>query len=184
MEEEKQRARLAEFFAAEGQRLKHSLHSRISELNQMEMEDVISDLLLSLFEKADLLPQIENLTAYVYRALYHRAIDWLRKRKHQTSLDQEIGMEDHRSLLDLEFSSTEQDPAIRVEDGEFRKRLFHALEDLKPEQRAVWVATELQGYTFAELSRLWSTPLGTLLARKHRAVAGLRASLQDLYHND
>lgn len=103
MEEKNQRVKLAEFFVTERQRLRHLLQSRISELNRMEIEDAISDLMLAMFEKADLLPQIENLTAYVYRALYHRAIDWLRKRKHQTSLDQ-VGTTDHRTLLDLKSS--------------------------------------------------------------------------------
>ena len=184
MEEKNQRVKLAEFFATERQRLRHLLQSRISELNRMEIEDAISDLMLSMFEKVDLLPQIENLTAYVSRALYYRTIDWLRKRKHQTSLDQEVGMADHRTLLDLALSSPNHDPAITAEASEFRERLCTALEGIKAEQRAVWVATEVEGYTFSELSRIWDTPVGTLLARKHRAVVALRASLQDLYHNE
>jgi len=183
MEEKNQLVKLAEFFATERQRLRHLLQSRISELNKMEIEDAISDLMLSMFEKADLLPQIENLTAYVYRALYHRAIDWLRKRKHQTSLDQEVGMVERRTLLDLEPSSPDHDSAVTAEGREFRERLFAALDGIKAEQRAVWVATELEGYTFSELSRMWGIPVGTLLARKHRAMIALRASLQDLYHN-
>jgi DNA-directed RNA polymerase specialized sigma24 family protein len=44
----------------------------------------------------------------------------------------------------------------------------------------VWIATEIDGYTFRELSKEWGLPMGTLLVRKHRAVAALQKELRDL----
>ena len=49
---------------------------------------------------------------------------------------------------------------------ELRERLYAAIAQLPPRQRAVWIATEVAGHTFAELSEQWDEPLGTLLARK------------------
>lgn len=46
-------------------------------------------------------------------------------------------------------------------------------------QRAVWVATKIDGYSFKELSVKWQEPIGTLLARKSRATTKLRKLLQD-----
>jgi DNA-directed RNA polymerase specialized sigma24 family protein len=39
------------------------------------------------------------------------------------------------------------------------------------------LATELEGRSFKDLAEEWQTPIGTLLARKHRAVQALRESL-------
>jgi RNA polymerase sigma factor (sigma-70 family) len=66
-----------------------------------------------------------------------------------------------------------------IEASEIRGRLVEALDALEPNQRAIWVATELDGYSFRELSKEWGVPVGTLLARKHRANAALQKELQD-----
>ena len=66
-----------------------------------------------------------------------------------------------------------------VEKKEFVLRLRSALLKLEPKQRAVWVATELEGHTFKELSLTWGEPMGTLLSRKSRATQALRKLLQE-----
>lgn len=69
---------------------------------------------------------------------------------------------------------------LEIEQTELRARLFEAIESLKPDQRAVVVANMLMGRTFEELSSEWQTPIGTLLARKRRAIRVLREKLSDL----
>ncbi len=59
--------------------------------------------------------------------------------------------------------------------------MFQALDELEPKQRAAWIATEIDGYTFRELAEEWGEPIGTLLARKHRATNALQKALKDLY---
>jgi len=44
----------------------------------------------------------------------------------------------------------------------------------------VFLATELEGSSFRELAERWGVPIGTLLARKHRAVQALRSALAHL----
>jgi DNA-directed RNA polymerase specialized sigma24 family protein len=39
------------------------------------------------------------------------------------------------------------------------------------------VATELEGASYRELAEEWDEPIGTLLARKHRALRTLRKTL-------
>jgi RNA polymerase sigma factor (sigma-70 family) len=55
--------------------------------------------------------------------------------------------------------------------------MFDAIEDLPEAQREVLVATELEGRSFKELADEWNIPIGTLLARKHRAIRALRETL-------
>lgn len=44
----------------------------------MDIEDVIGDIMLNLFNKADVTARVENLAAYIYRTLYNKAIDGLK----------------------------------------------------------------------------------------------------------
>jgi RNA polymerase sigma factor (sigma-70 family) len=67
-----------------------------------------------------------------------------------------------------------------VEGQDLRQRLFAAIDRLPEPQRAVFLATELEGSSFRELAERWDVPIGTLLARKHRAVKALRAALTHL----
>jgi RNA polymerase sigma factor (sigma-70 family) len=56
-----------------------------------------------------------------------------------------------------------------------------ALAELPAEQREVFVAHELEGYSFKELSAESGISVNTLLARKHYAVLHLRRRLQSIH---
>jgi DNA-directed RNA polymerase specialized sigma24 family protein len=43
--------------------------------------------------------------------------------------------------------------------------------------QALLIATEIEGYSFAELSELWNVPLGTLLSQKSRALNKVKKAL-------
>ena len=66
-----------------------------------------------------------------------------------------------------------------------RKRLVAALEDalraLPDDQRAVFVAHEIEGISFKALAQASGESVNTLLSRKHYAVKALRARLQAVH---
>lgn len=168
---------VADFFAKEHKKLVGFLLRKINDISEMDAEDILQDLLVTLFERTDLTIHVENFAAYIYRALYHKSIDWLRKRKPTISLDSESH---------LEIDSNKQwngkitfDLAEVIENKEFKERLSKALDTLDSRQRAVWIGTEIEGYTFRELSQFWNEPIGTLLSRKSRANKILQNSLSD-----
>jgi RNA polymerase sigma factor (sigma-70 family) len=71
-----------------------------------------------------------------------------------------------------------------AEQRRLRERIEAAIDRLGDDERAVFLATELEGRKFRELAAEWDTPVGTLLARKHRAVVRLRAALADIDRNE
>ena len=75
-------------------------------------------------------------------------------------------------IADLRYEAEE---TLGREEAE--EALAEAIEELPPAQRDVLVATELEGRSFKELAEQWQTPIGTLLARKSRAMHALRESL-------
>jgi RNA polymerase sigma factor (sigma-70 family) len=62
------------------------------------------------------------------------------------------------------------------------EQLDAALEDLPDEQRDVFVAHEIEGRTFKELSATTGVSVNTLLSRKRYAVLQLRRRLQAIYN--
>lgn len=88
-------------------------------------------------------------------------------------------MSESSELLEL-IPATTSDPESETLRNDLKLRLYQAVDALEPKQRAVWIATEIQGFTFRELAEKWGEPIGTLLARKHRAVNMLQKALCDL----
>jgi RNA polymerase sigma factor (sigma-70 family) len=162
---ETQKKRIATFIAGEWNRLVGYVRSRIDDAADRDAEDVVQDVIERLFERADLTEPIADLSGYVFRSLRNRVIDlYRRKRAPAEELSGEIA--------DLRF---EAEQAMGREQAE--EALAEAMEELPVAQRNVLVATELEGRSFKELAEEWQTPIGTLLARKHRAVQALRESL-------
>ena len=137
---------------------------KLAGLQGQDPEDVVSDVVLTLLERADLLAEVENLTAYLFSALANRVTDLFRKKPMR-----EITEED---LPDSSSLGEWQAP-------ELREDLKMALGLLSAAEQAVWLAVELEGWTFRELSDVWNIPIGTLLARKNRAGKALRKVLTD-----
>ncbi len=164
MSAETQKSRVARFLAAEWQRLVGYVRAWIADTADRDAEDVVQDVLERMFERDDLSEPIADLSAYVYRALRNRVIDLYRKPKRSAELTEE--------LADLRWDVEEA-----LDREEASQAMLDAIEDLPEAQREVLVATELEGRSFKELADEWKVPIGTLLARKHRAVRALREAL-------
>jgi RNA polymerase sigma factor (sigma-70 family) len=174
-----QNQEFSQFFTKQYQKVVNTFRARYNNMSQMEVEDIVSDLMTELLAKADISTQIDNMGAYLYRAVQNRVIDYLRRRKKLVSLDEPMD-NDNDTYFGNILQEERFDMEAELDSIEIRERLIMALDTLKPDHRAVWVATELDGYPFRELSELWDIPMGTLLARKHRAVAALQKQLHDL----
>jgi RNA polymerase sigma factor (sigma-70 family) len=161
---ETQKKRIAGFIATEWTRLVGFVRAWIADSAERDAEDVVQDVIETLFEKADVTAPIADLSAYLYRSLRNRVIDLYRRPRRAAELPEE--------LSDLRYEASDE-----LDREETREELFAAIDELPPAQREVLVATELEGRSFKELAAEWDTPIGTLLARKHRAIRALRETL-------
>jgi RNA polymerase sigma factor (sigma-70 family) len=165
------------FFTTEYQHLINFVRGYYNErLYGVEAEDIIQDVALNIYTKASVNAPIENLAAYIFQSLRNRIIDIQRKKKNDTSIDGFGDESKIKILLDMdeEIYDEEED----YENEFFQQKLYKAIEQLKPEEQAVIIETEFNGHTFKQLSKKWEIPMGTLLARKHRALGKLYEILQ------
>jgi RNA polymerase sigma factor (sigma-70 family) len=169
---------IVEFLTTERGRLIRYVRHLIDDAAERDGEDIVQDVALNLFSRADVLMPIETLSAYVYQSLRNRVIDYLRRRRDVVSLDESIDENGESSLIQ-ELSETLSDGEKEVTRAELRKSIVSAIDQLPGEQKAVVIETELNGRSFRDLSREWGIPIGTLLARKSRALAKIRESLRE-----
>ena len=69
-----------------------------------------------------------------------------------------------------------------IDTPDLDAELDAALDELPDNQRDVFVAHEIEGRSFKELSAETGVSVNTLLSRKHHAVLHLRSRLQSIYN--
>lgn len=167
---------IADFFARESRKLASFVRKRLEDVADVEAEDLVQEVFANLFEKADPLAEIENIPAYVYRSLRNRIVDRIRARKTNVPLDAPAGGE--LSLLDI-LPHPDPDPHGHLVELQREAAFSAAFAALPETDRRLIEANEFEGRTFQELSKEWQTPMGTLLARKSRAIRRLSVALAE-----
>ena len=167
------------FFTRDGEKLIRFARSRARAISQMDAEDIVADVMLSLVSRLE--PgngPVENIAAYAYRSVRNKIADYERKRARETSLDGMADEDGELPLLSL-IAADNEEPFAQEERAERMHRLTDAIGKLEPRQRAVLIATELKGKSFRDLAEEWNEPIGTLLSRKSRAVKALQMMLKE-----
>ncbi|MEA2105125.1 MAG: RNA polymerase sigma factor [Bacteroidota bacterium] len=136
-------------------------------------EDIIQDVALNIFSKLDFDEKVENMAAYIYRALKNKINDYRRKKRQEIPFQSFSRDEEKNSyiekIFDFPYFNTPQ-----IDDNVFYQKLNEALNQLSPNQQMVFIATEIDGYSFEELSQKLNIPVGTLLSWKHKGVQKLK----------
>ena len=149
-----------------------------------DAEDVLQDVFYELLEAYRLMKPVEHVTAWLFRVARNRMIDLFRRKK-AGSLNEPAVAGDEGDMLVLEdlLPSAEAGPEAAYARNLLIDALDDALEELPPMQRDVFIAHELEGRSFREISAETGLSVNTLLSRKHYAVLHLRRRLQSIHEN-
>lgn len=170
--------KVADFFIRERDRLLAYTRRLFGDSADLDGEDLLQDLMVSFLGDPEAGDSVENLSAYVYRSIRNRVTDAFRRRKPVSSLDAPIG-EDGTSMGDT-VADLRRGGADLLEEREQNTLLQEAIASLSEEEAELIEANALEGRTFEELSEEWEVPIGTLLARKHRAMEKLRRMMMSV----
>ena len=172
--------RISGVVAEERSRLRNFIRRRVPD--PADVEDILQEVFYELVEANRLLMPIEHVTAWLFRVARNRITDLFRKARPEPIGDGVVEDADGE-LLQIEdlLPSTDAGPETLYFRNLLLEELELALDELPEEQREVFVAHELEGRSFRELSALSGVNVNTLLARKRYALLHLRARLRKIH---
>jgi len=175
-----QNQRISDVVRREYSRLLNFIRRRVPD--PVDAEDILQDVFYRLVEANRLLMPIEQVTGWLFRVARNRITDVFRKKETENFSDLAIADEDDESLQfeDLLPSRDDGPEALYIRNL-LLEELKRALGELSKDQREVFIAHELEGRSFKELSETTGVSVNTLLSRKRYAVLHLRDRLQRVY---
>jgi RNA polymerase sigma factor (sigma-70 family) len=180
----KQDSEITETVLRERKKLGSFILRRVSD--QSEADDILQDVFYEFMQAYHLPSPIEQASAWLFRVARNRIIDRFRKKKEQSLYAMDGASDaadecDSEYRLDLLLPASEEGPEALYARSELIKELQIALDELPENQRDVFIAHELEGISFKQMSLQSGVAINTLLARKRYAVLYLRTRLQSIY---
>jgi RNA polymerase sigma factor (sigma-70 family) len=171
--------RISEAFERERSRLRRFIARRVPD--PRDAEDLVQDVFCELVEANRLLMPIEHVTGWLFRVARNRITDLFRKRRPEAFPDRAPDGEDEWLGLEDLLPSRDAGPEALYFRNALLDELELAFDELPEEQRAVFVAHELEGRSFKEMAAATGVGVNTLLSRKRYAVRHLRERLRGLW---
>ncbi len=165
--------RLSSIFVSERRRLLAFIRRRIPD--GIDADDLLQDVFYELVEAYRLMKPVAHAGAWMMQVARNRITDLFRRGKSRVVED-----EGARILKDL-LPSPEAGPDELFARGVLLYEIEAALEELPPNQREVFLAHEIEGRSFADISAESGVGVKTLLSRKHYAVKRLRKRLHRVF---
>jgi RNA polymerase sigma factor (sigma-70 family) len=143
--------------------------------SEADAQDILQDVF---YQLADNTQPIEQLSGWLFRVTKNKITDKQRKMK-PLAIEEVFGAGDGEEGFDwteLLFDSTDN-PETEYLRSLFWEELAEALDELPPEQKDVFVLTEMEGIPFKVIAEETGESVNTLLSRKRYAVLHLRERL-------
>jgi RNA polymerase sigma factor (sigma-70 family) len=165
--------RLSDIFRREQGRLRSFVRKRVAD--EGDAEDILQDVFYELVEAYRLMQPIEQAGAWLFRVARNRIVDFFRKKRPVP-----FGDDGDISIEEM-LPSPDAGPDALFARSLLWEELEDALAELPPEQRDVFIAHEIDGRSFKELSAETGVSVNTLLSRKRYAVLHLRERLKEIH---
>jgi RNA polymerase sigma factor (sigma-70 family) len=173
--------RVSEAISREQPRLRNFIRKRVAD--REDAEDILQEVFYELTEAYRMMKPVEQVTAWLFQVARNRITDLFRRRSREAQNTEPAKFTDDGEPLLLEdlLPSPDAGPEAAYARSLLLAELDDALDELPAEQRDVFIAHELFGYSFKELAAQSGLSVNTLLSRKHYAVVHLRQRLQAIY---
>ncbi|KAB7528845.1 sigma-70 family RNA polymerase sigma factor [Flagellimonas olearia] len=167
------RNNLTTFFNEEYHSLRMYVQSKIRNTSERDAEDIVQDVALRIYSRADDLNPINNIGGFVYSAIRNRIIDIMRGRKEHKYPAEEIDRQ-WQDFAEAFYGDADNSYSPALEE-----ELKKAVAALKPAYRDIIIAIDFEGFTYKEIAERTGIPTGTLMSRRHRAMSVLLNNLEN-----
>jgi RNA polymerase sigma factor (sigma-70 family) len=174
--------RISEIIAKERSRLLSFIRKRVP--NEADAEDLLQEVFFEVIVAYRLMQPVQRWSAWMFRVARNRIIDMFRRKRFDaTSASDAVAVSDEGEALLLQdvLPSPEAGPAAAYARTVLLDEIEEALDELPKDQREVFIAHEIEGYSFKEIAADTGVSMSTLLSRKRYAVVHLRRRLQAIH---
>ena len=144
--------------------------------DQNAAEEVVSDVLLSIFRKRASLANSENIEGYIFISVKNQALKYLRKNKRQ------VHFNNFESEADTLLTTTIS-PEYELIENEFSVIIQNTLESLPPKRRLVFRLIKEEGLKYQDVANLLELSVKTIETHMGLALKTLHKSILR-YEND
>lgn len=148
--------------------------------NQVEAEELVQDTFVRAFRFKKSFQIGTNLKAWLFRILTNTFINDYRHRRHEQRYVERAAVEPlYEEVMNTQAAEYASNPENHVFSKFFKEELDKALSELPEDFRVVVVLSDLQGFSYKEISEMLEAPMGTVMSRLHRGRKLLQRSLVD-----
>ena len=144
--------------------------------NHNAAEEVVSDVLLSIFKKRDKLAKSDNIEGYIFISVKNQCIKYLRKNKRQ------VYFENFENEADLLLTTTVS-PEYEIIENEFSVVIRNTLDSLPPKRRLVFRMIKEEGLKYQDVAKLLHLSVKTIETHMGLALKTLHKNIAN-YKND
>ncbi len=146
--------------------------------NSQDAEDLVQDVMVKLYPRTDELMQVADLRPWLNRVLYRQFVDQTRrdKRRADQPLSDHMPESEHGVFMDRHPGET-LGPLGDMEQTRSKQLLDEALNGLSPDQRALIVMHDVEGWRQEDIAQVLDVAPGTIKSRLHRCRQALRERL-------
>lgn len=138
--------------------------------NREDAEDIVQQAFVSLWQKMDVLDFNISARAYLYKAVYHASLDFLKhekvKKRHET---------------EFIYGNSEILHADKNEEEELYKKFEEAIDALPEQCRKIFKMSRFDGLKYREIAATLSISEKTVENQMGKALKMLRESLKNYY---
>lgn len=135
-----------------------------------EVEDVVQELFLSVYEGEHIFSDIRELTNYLYRALYNNCLLYLRDHQiHDSILNSLVEKQDEAEDEEAIYALTVREELLR--------QLYDYIKELPQEQRNIMLL-RIEGYEWGEIAEKLGISINTVKTQKTRSYKFLREHMK------
>lgn len=148
-------------------------------VGEEEAEDVVQDVFTELWHKKDSIEIGGQIQAFLYRAVYTRALNVLKHREVKDSYEA-LMQEIHQKRLDF-YKPDNNDVIKRMENAELRKEIAGAINELPDKCKVVFKLSYLHDMKNKEIAEALGISQRTVESHMYKALKLLRGRLEHIH---
>ena len=150
-------------------------------VGEEDAEDVVQEVFVELWHRRDSVTVGEQIQAFLYRAVYTRALNLLKHRDIKNSY--EAAMQEVYNKRALFYQPDDNDVLKRIEDRELRKHIVSAIDELPEKCKLVFKLSYLHNMKNKDIAEAMDVSLRTVEAHMYKALRFLRSRLEGYIRN-